>query len=82
MSVTLFVLVLTAGWMAAHYLARLPYAPECPRCKAVTGQPERLGVVDRVISVLAATPVRHCGRCGWAGRMRWKLAAERARRPH
>ena len=64
---------------AQHYLSRLPYAPECPHCRAVTGQRQAAGVADRLAALLAATPVRHCARCGWAGRMRWKLARERAR---
>ena len=65
---------------AHHYLARLPYAPECPHCRAVTGQPAHAGLFDRLAGLLAATPKRTCARCGWAGRMRWRLATERARR--
>lgn len=70
---------LALPWGAQHYLHRLPYAPECPRCRAVTGQPSEAGVADRFLSLLSATSLRICTRCGWAGRMRWKLAAERAR---
>lgn len=66
--------------LAAHHLARLPYAPECPHCRSVTGPPAHTGVADRLWASVAATPVRTCGRCGWAGRMRWKVAAERAGR--
>lgn len=78
-------IALAAPWGAAHYLSRLPYAPGCPRCRAVTGQDAAPGgALDRLFSLLSATPVRTCGRCGWAGRMRWRLAAqrvERSRRP-
>jgi len=66
-------------WVVSHYLGRLPYAPECPHCRAVTGQAPARGLADRVCAVVAATPVRTCARCGWAGRMRWRLAHERAR---
>ncbi len=80
-SFVLMLLAVLAPLGVAHYLARLPYAPECPHCRAVTGQPARReGWLDRVAAMAAATPVRTCARCGWAGRMRWRLAAERARR--
>jgi hypothetical protein len=65
--------------LISHYLGRLPYAPECPDCHAVTGQATRHGAADRICALLAATPVRTCARCGWAGRMRWRPAYERIR---
>lgn len=64
-------------WVVSHYVGRLPYAPECPYCRAVTAQTAAHGMVDRLCAALAATPVRSCSRCGWAGRMRWRLAHER-----
>ncbi len=73
--------VVATPWVVWHYLGRLPYAPECPHCRAVTAQTAMHGVVDRVCAAVAATPVRSCTRCGWAGRMRWRLAHERARGP-
>ncbi|HSU17179.1 hypothetical protein [Longimicrobium sp.] len=73
-------MVMGIPWLVTHYVHRLPYAPECPHCRAVTGQPPANGLVDRVCAVLAATPVRTCARCGWAGRMRWRLAQERVHR--
>jgi len=78
------VLVLAIGfavtpWVLWHYVERLPYAPECPHCRTVTAQTAARGVVDRLCAAWAATPVRSCTRCGWAGRMRWRLAHERAR---
>ncbi len=79
--VLLFALMLVAPWAAQHYLARLPYAPECPRCRSVTSPPASVGALDRLYALLAATSVRRCGRCGWGGRMRWRLAEERVRRP-
>jgi len=78
----LMVLAVVAGvtpWVVSHYLGRLPYAPECPHCRAVTRQAPAHGLADRVCAVITATPVRTCARCGWAGRMRWRLAHERAR---
>jgi hypothetical protein len=74
-------MVAAVHWTLTQYVLRLPYAPECPHCHAVTGQTAADGVLDRACAVLAATPVRHCARCGWAGRMRWRLAHERVRDP-
>jgi hypothetical protein len=74
--------VVAAPALAALYLARLPYAPECPCCRAVTTPPQGRGVLDRLGLLAAATPVRSCARCGWAGRMRWKLAPQRAASRH
>ena len=65
---------------AHHYLARLPYAPECPACTCVTSQRVRTGRVDRLFAHLGGADARHCPRCGWSGRMRWRLATERVRR--
>lgn len=73
--------MLATPWVVSHYVGRLPYAPECPHCHAVTAQMTTHGVFDRVCAAVAATPVRSCARCGWAGRMRWRLAHERARGP-
>ena len=75
------VLALAAGpFLAALYLTRLPYAPECPHCRAVTHvRMGGAGPLDRLCALATATPVRSCTRCGWAGRMRWKLAPERVR---
>jgi hypothetical protein len=83
MAVMLAAGVLAMGpWLLASYLGRLPYAPECPQCRAVTGQHPAHTVLDRACALLSATPVRHCARCGWAGRMRWRVASEHARGPH
>lgn len=71
----------TAPLLLNHYVARLPYAPECPCCRTVTAQAPVHGAVDRLCALLTATPVRTCARCGWAGRMRWRIAHERVR-PH
>ena len=74
--------LIAAPVLAAYYLARLPFAPECPHCRAVTSAYGAAGVLDRLCAMAAATPVRSCTRCGWAGRMRWKLAPERAETRH
>ena len=72
--------LLGASYLAAQYLWSLPYAPECPACKCVTGQPVRTSRIDRLLARGASVSARHCPRCGWSGRMRWRLAAERVRR--
>jgi drug/metabolite transporter (DMT)-like permease len=66
-----------APWVLARYLGRLPYAPECPHCHTVTGQRPARGALERAYEALTASTVRSCARCGWAGRMRWRLAPER-----
>jgi hypothetical protein len=80
-SVTAVVLLLmAASYLAVHYLVGLPYAPECPTCKCVTSQRMRAGRLDRLFAHLGGADARHCPRCGWSGRMRWRLATERVRR--
>ena len=64
-------------WVLTRYLGRLPYAPECPHCHTVTGQLPARGALGRAYEALTASAVRSCARCGWAGRMRWRLAPER-----
>jgi hypothetical protein len=71
-------LMLAAQYVAVHYLARLPEAPACPDCHAVTRAHGPATALDRLCALAYATPVRLCARCGWAGRMRWRLATERA----
>jgi hypothetical protein len=80
----MWVLVLAVGAAAmprvlSHYVGRLPFAPECPCCHAVTSQTAVHGLADRLCALIDATPVRTCARCGWAGRMRWRVAREHAR---
>lgn len=70
----------TVSVYAVHHLAHLPYAPECPTCRATTAQPSRTSRMDRVLARFSGADTRRCPRCGWSGRMRWRLAAERARR--
>lgn len=74
--ITLLVLVP----LAAHfYVQRLPQAPLCPDCRAVTREISRTFSLSRLLSVLAATSRGECNRCGWSGRMRWKWAARSVR---
>lgn len=79
MAITMAML-LGASWLAAHYLWSLPYAPECPACKSITSQRARTSRVDGLLARRASVSARHCPRCGWSGRMRWRLAAERVKR--
>lgn len=80
MVLVLLVMVITVVWMLSRYVGRLPYAPECPHCWAITGQRPAHGWPEYLCERLTATAVRTCARCGWAGRMRWRLAPERVRR--
>lgn len=68
-------------FLFVQHVHRLPQAPACPQCRTVTAQHAVDSPWDRLYALLAATPVRRCIRCGWAGRMRWRLATQRARRP-
>lgn len=70
--------MLGVSWTAAYYLVRLPYAPECPACRGVTAEPARATSVDRLMAQYGGAATRNCPRCGWSGRMRWRLAEERA----
>ena len=76
----LLIVVMAVPWVLTRYLGRLPYAPECPHCHTVTtGQRPARGAFERAYEALTASAVRSCTRCGWAGRMRWRLAPERVR---
>lgn len=77
--VLLIVGMAAAPWVLTRYVGRLPYAPECPHCSSVTGQRPAQGPVERAYEALTGSAVRSCTRCGWAGRMRWRLAPERVR---
>jgi hypothetical protein len=70
---------LIASYVALRYVAALPEAPVCPTCRAVTGQPGRTTGLDRALARLGGA-ARECPRCGWAGRMRWRLAPQGADR--
>jgi hypothetical protein len=63
------------SYVAVRYVAALPEAPVCPTCRAVTGQPGRTTGLDRALARLGGA-ARVCPRCGWAGRMRWRLAPQ------
>lgn len=73
-------MLLGTSWLAAHYLWSLPYAPECPTCRSVTSQRARTSRMDGLLARRASVSARDCPRCGWSGRMRWRLAAERVKR--
>jgi hypothetical protein len=75
-------LAVAATIVAAHYLTRLPYAPECPQCRAVTADALAGSALDRLWVAMATTPLRRCTRCGWQGRMRWRWATQRAHGGH
>ena len=76
------VAVALAPWLLARWVGRLPYAPECPHCRAVTGGHAPRGALDRAYERVTATAIRSCAACGWAGRMRWRLAPQRVAGRH
>ncbi len=67
-------LILAAPVLLRFYLERLPEAPACPVCRTVTRPAGEHPLADRLFDSLPVTLVRECGQCGWAGRMRWRLA--------
>lgn len=74
------VLSLAAPFLLIHYLQRLPFAPACPQCRGVTVGDAGTAPLDRLCAALAHVGVRSCRRCGWQGRMRWRLAPEHSHR--
>ena len=75
-----FVVALAAPFLLIHYLHRLPFAPACPQCRGVTVEGTLMVAMDRLYSAVAHVGVRSCRRCGWQGRMRWRLAPEHSHR--
>jgi RNase P subunit RPR2 len=45
----------------------------------VTARIQARSALGRVYQALTSSVVRTCTRCGWAGRMRWRLAPARMR---
>ncbi len=80
--------MITAGLLALlgavpfllrFYLERLPAAPDCPTCGAVTRTAEHVWLGSFVLAALTTTAVQECTLCDWRGRMRWRWAARRVR---
>lgn len=61
------------------YLQRLPVAPACPSCRAVTREVSRGWSSLQMVPALATTFLGECTRCGWRGRMRWRWATRTVR---
>lgn len=80
LAAALAALALAAPFLLAAYVQRLPVAPSCPSCRAVTREAERSCLYAPVLSLLPATYVGECGRCGWRGRLRWRWATRPAGR--
>ena len=72
-------LLVALPFVLNRYLQRLPSAPICPACQAVTRERPSGGWVAHAWPALAMTVVRECVRCGWAGRMRWRWATRSVR---
>jgi hypothetical protein len=62
-----------------RYVRRLPDAPICPGCRALTRASSAAGLAALFLPMFSTTVMRECGVCGWRGRMRLRLAAEGAR---
>jgi len=80
--VLLGLLAVALPLLVGRYLWRLPEAPACPECRAVTlAAASRAGWVP--LSRVVPVTVRECSRCGWRGRMRWRWARSEvlSRRP-
>lgn len=83
----LVVLVIAFGSLFAvswillgQYRERLPVAPSCPSCRAVTSGVAGGELLTYIFPSFAATVLRECTRCGWSGRMRWRVAPKTVRR--
>jgi hypothetical protein len=73
----LMLLSIAVAACAVFHVAHLPVAPQCPDCRSVTMLPLRPTLLDRLLGQLGNAAARECPRCGWAGRMRWRLALHR-----
>lgn len=85
MEISLFGMALAAVSFAAPllvlaYIQRLPVAPACPSCRAVTREIDRSWLPLWVVQLLSTTYLGECTRCGWRGRMRWRWATRSVRR--
>jgi hypothetical protein len=69
--------LLAAPTVLGLYLQRLPVAPDCPCCRALTREASIAALSDRWVGTAVATMVRECTSCGWRGRMRWRWAPSR-----
>jgi hypothetical protein len=71
--------LLATPFLVQQYVARLPWAPTCPSCRAVTREVLSSWSAIQLMPSFAATSVSECGACGWRGRMKWKWAREKFR---
>lgn len=74
-------LLLMLTLVLGQYLERLPEAPACPDCRAVTRSAAGNLAANLLFAGFLDTAVRECVRCGWKGRMRWRWEPERAGGP-
>ena len=80
LAAALAVLLLLAHRLLQRYRERLPLAPTCPHCRALTRPLGSGELLARLLPLLADTCRGECVRCGWRGRMRWKWASRPVRR--
>lgn len=70
--VLLGLLAVAVPLLVGSYLGRLPEAPACPECRALTLARPEAGWF--LIARLVPVTLRECTQCGWRGRMRWRWA--------
>jgi hypothetical protein len=78
----LLLVMLAAPVLIDRYVRHLPVAPACPTCACVARQAQVGPRLMAWIPAFGRTFLAECGRCGWRGRMRWKLATDSARHRH
>lgn len=76
---TLTALSLAVPFVLLAYFQRLPVAPSCPLCRALTRERESRWGALPVVTLLPTTYLGECTRCGWHGRMRWRWATRSVR---
>jgi hypothetical protein len=79
LTIFLVMALLASPILVQHYVARLPWAPTCPSCRAVTREVLSRWSAIELVPSFASTSVSECGVCGWRGRMKWKWARESVR---
>ncbi|CAN5725233.1 hypothetical protein BH23GEM8_BH23GEM8_23250 [soil metagenome] len=79
LTIFLVMALLASPFLVHQYVARLPWAPTCPSCRAVTREVLSRWSAIAFVPSFASTSLSECGVCGWRGRMKWKWARERFR---
>jgi hypothetical protein len=73
-------LLIATPLLVDRFLRALPIAPACPTCRSVVSEVGLHFTLEAVIPAMSRTFVGECARCGWRGRMRWRLAPNAQRK--